>query len=141
MVSRKRLVESRLLPQTSKERRLEILHIVNKPIFIEDFRQLEALIIKTKQHNLTLRQLELLLTLRTPRMAEEVEQRIGMDRMTLKKMWKKSLPGLITKVTVPKISKSRGKDPVLFGLTEKGVDTLLEINALLNNPTIDSSGE
>lgn len=114
---------------------------MNKPIFIEDFRQLEALIIKTKQHNLTLRQLELLLTLRTPRMAEEVEQRIGMDRMTLKKMWKKSLPGLITKVTVPKISKSRGKDPVLFGLTEKGVDTLLEINALLNNPTIDSSGE
>ena len=99
-------------------------------IEIEDLTSIRKLVSILKEQDLTLRQVELMLTLTVPRLAEEVEQRIGMDRMTLKKITRIKSQFIVRR-RGERATGQRGTPPVLYGLTEKGVSLLMSLNSEL----------
>jgi hypothetical protein len=81
-------------------------------------------------HNISIRVLELLTTLDPPATPGQIEYAIDMDRITLLKMYRRNKQ-YICKTQYHPVPKSRGKTPVIYGLTPAGADLLVSIRKLL----------
>lgn len=81
-------------------------------------------------HNISIRVLELLAALDSPATPGQIEYLIGMDHMTLLKMYRRNKQ-FICKTQYHPVPRGRGKTPVMYGLTPQGADILVSIRKLL----------
>lgn len=93
-------------------------------------KNIKILIKLLSDHGISLRVLELLTALDPPATPSQIEYLINMDHMTLLKMYRRNKQYICKTQYYPAI-RGRGKTPVIYGLTPKAVDVLMDLKRLL----------